>query len=382
MNILFISYSEVSLCKGNVRAAAMLHALADAGHRVDLLASYTDLPDHPHIRVLAGGGGMPLRRAKLRMEGLRAAGRNSYDAIHAVDESVFFAMRLCRWKKIPLIYDAARCFSGKAGSGPSNFWRFFPKHVERLEAKVLERATVIFSPCSALTADLRGMDRDAAIMQLEDIPTQPLYARQDTDKPILPKPSGKRPALSPSKRPGPVVVCCALPGHAVGFRNLLMAARKVVDAVPDATFFFKGAPRGQTEKMATNLDIADHCVFLFSDEPEPFLSALEIADAALLIPCEKSRYIHPQVYTLLRAGAPLVTIHDPAYDEVLTEKTSVCVLPNSESIAEGLLRVIHEPLFSLAVALEGQQLVADRHTYSSFKHKVRMTYHDLAKTAR
>ncbi len=175
------------------------------------------------------------------------------------------------------------------------------------------------------------------------------------------------------------MVCSALPGHAVGFRQLLMAARKVIDVVPGAVFFFKGAPQRQAEKMAANLDITDHCVFLSPDEPESFFSALEIADAVLMVPRGESRYIHPQVYTLLHAGAPLVTIHDAVYDKVLTEKTSVRVLSNSESIAEGLLRVIQEPLFSLAVALEGQQLVADRHTYSSFKHKVRMAYHGLAR---
>jgi len=393
MNILFISYAEVSLRKGEggVRAAGMLRALADAGHRVDLLAPFTDLPDHPHIRVLVGSGGKPLRRAqdrpvrraRLRMAGRYAAWRGSYDAVHAVDESVFFAMRLCRWKKIPLVYAATRCFSGKAGSGISGLGRFFPKHLHRLEAKVLERANIVFSPCSALTADLCGVDRDARIMQLEDIPAQPLYVQRNADKPIL---SSKEPALSspngpvlsPSKRPGPVVVCSALPGHAVGFRQLLMAARKVIDVVPGAVFFFKGAPQRQAEKMAANLDITDHCVFLSPDEPESFFSALEIADAVLMVPRGESRYIHPQVYTLLHAGAPLVTLHAAAYDEVLTEKTSVRVLPNSESIAEGLLRVVQEPLFSLAVALEGQQLVATRHTYSSFKHKIRMAYHDLA----
>ncbi|MEN8255876.1 MAG: glycosyltransferase [Verrucomicrobiota bacterium] len=388
MNILFISYAEVSLRKGGVRAAGMLRALADAGHRVDLVAPYTDLPDHPHIRVLIDSGDRPLRqaqdrpvrRAKLRMAGRRAVWRDSYDAVHAADESVFFAMRLCRWKKIPLVYAATRCFSGKAGSGMAGLGRFFPKHLHRLEAKVLERAAVVFSPCSALTADLRGVDRDARVVQLEDIPAQPLYAQQNADKPIL---SGKEPVLSSSNgpAPGPVVVCCALSGHAVGFRQLLMAARKVIDVVPDAVFFFKGAPQRPAEKMAANLDIADHCVFLPPDEPETFFSALGIADAVLMLPSGESRYIHPQVYTLLHAGAPLVTLPDAAYDEVLTEKTSVRVLPNSESIAEGLLRVVQEPLFSLAVALEGQQLVATRHTYSSFKHKIRMTYLDLAKTA-
>ena len=370
MNILFISYAEISLCRGSVRSVAMLYALADAGHRVDLLTPYIDLPDHPHIRVLVDSEGRSVRRSRLRVAGRRVARRNSYDAIHAVDEAIFFAMRLCRWKKIPLIYDAARCFSGKVGSRPSISGRFFPKHLRRMEAKVLERARIIFSPCCVLTADLRGVDGNVRVMQLEDIPVQPLYARRNTEPSVRSGPSGER--------SGRVVVCSALPGQTLGYRKLLMAARKVIEAEPDTTFFFKGITRDEAGKMMVNLDIAGHCIFLSSDDPKPFLSALEIADVVLMVPHGSSRYIHPQVYTLLHAAAPLVTVSTAVYDGVLTDKTSMHVLPNSESIAEGLLRVIHEPLLSLATALEGQQLVADRHTYSSFKHNMRMAYHGLA----
>ncbi len=356
---------------GSVRAAAMLRALADAGHRVDLVAPHTDLPDHPSIRVLAGGDDKLLRRAQLRRECLRTARRVSYDAIHAVDQAVFFADGLSRWKKIPLVYDASRRFTGKAGIGTSALWKLFPKQYLWMETRALDRAVIIFSPCSALTADLYSLEKNAMIVQLEDIPIQPLYARREIEKSTLLESFGKR--------SGWVIVCRILPGSIVGFRKLLMAARKVIDAEPNTSFFFKGGAREQAEKMAASLDIAGHCVFLSNKEPETFLSALEIADAVLLVPQEKSRYIHPQVYTLLHAGAPLVTLHESAYDEVLSEKTSIPVLPSSESMAEGLLRVIQEPLFSLAVATEGQQLVADRYTYSSFKHKVRMTYHQLFK---
>ncbi|MCF7816387.1 MAG: glycosyltransferase [Kiritimatiellales bacterium] len=371
MNILFISYAQLSLHGEGVRAVAMVRALADAGHRVDLLSPHSDLPDHPHIRVLGGGGENLFGRGKIRTAAMRAAGRVSYDAIHAVDESVFFAARLCRWKKIPLVYDASRCFSGKAGAGAPKLWKLFPNHFQRMEAKVMERAEIIFSSCSALTADLCGIDKDAAVVQLEDVPMQSLYARRGSDTSTL--------FASFEKRPNPVVVCSVLPGDAIGYRNLLLAARKVIDALPGTAFYFNGASCEQAEKMAANLDIAGRCIFLAPGDPNAFLAALDIADAILLVPQQDGRYIHPLVYTLLHAGAPLVTLHAAAYDEILAEKNSVRVLSSAESIADGLLRVIREPLFSLAVATEGQHLVANRYTYSSFKHKVRMAYYKLFK---
>lgn len=372
MNILFISYAEVSLRGNGVRAATMLRALADAGHLVDLVASRCDLSGHPQIRVLAGGGGAPCRRSRVRTASFRAASRMAYDAIHASGDAVFFAARLSRWKKIPLVYDAARRFAGQTMAGSPYWWRALSGRFARMEVAVLGRARIVYTPCSALASDLLGINKDAAVVQLEDVPIQPLFPRRDGDSHALFAPFGKR--------PGAVVVCSVLPGNAVGWCKLLMAARKVIDAVPDAAFFFTGNLDAKAGKMAANLDIAGRCVFLSPDEPESLLAALGEADAILLLPRLRGRYIHSQVYTLLHAGAPLVAIHEPAYDELLTESTSVRVLPSSEAIAEGLLRAIREPLFSLSVATEGQQLVADRYTYSSFKHKVRMTYNKLATT--
>ncbi len=369
MNILFISYAEVSLCGESVRTVAMLNALADAGHHVDLVAPHVHLPSHSYIRVLSGNDDKPCCRATVYRRCLHAVGRGSYDAIHAIDQAVFFATQLSRWKKLPLVYDAAQCFTRKREGGTSKFRTLFSKHYRRIERNALDRASIIFSPCSALTLDLHTMEKEAPVLQLEDVPVQPLYARQDIGKTDLLKSFGKR--------RDSVVVCCVLPKDTVSFRTLLMAVRKVIDVVPETLFFFKGNRCDPAKKMATNLDIIDQCIFLSDQKPETFLSALNIADAILLLPQGGDHYIHPQVYTLLHAGAPLVTIHNKAYDELLTEKTTVRVLSNSESIAEGLLRVIKEPLFSQAIATEGQQLVAARYTYSSFKHKVRMAYHSL-----
>jgi glycosyltransferase involved in cell wall biosynthesis len=178
-------------------------------------------------------------------------------------------------------------------------------------------------------------------------------------------------------RPATVVVCSILPGATEKLRKVLMAARKVADAEPTAAFFFKGAQLDLGEKMATSLDIADRCIFLPSDDSESFLSILGTADAVLLVPPGTSCYIHPQVYTLLQSGAPLVAVRDSAFDEVLTDQTSIQVLLSAESMAQGLLRALREPLFSQAIAAEGRQLAA-HHTFSSFKHQVRMAYRQLS----
>jgi hypothetical protein len=371
MNILFLSYDAISLDQGLVRSVAMLYALADAGHTVDLLAPHCDLPDHPHIRVLLDHRSKPACRLRVRSTGIRAMARGNYAVVHAIGDVVFHALDLCRWKKARLVYAATASSIGGSGTGASGLGRLFPGYVAWREARVLDKAAVVFSPCEVLTTDIGRLKQDVRCVQLEDIPAQSLHSMRYAKE---------SDALSTSrKRAGYTVLCSALPGHGIDLRTLFMAVRKVIESQSDTTFFFRGISRQKAEKIVASLDMKERCFFLPENEPIPFLSALESADAILMLPPAADRCCHEQVYTLLHAGAPIVTVHHTAYDHLLTDRTSVRVMPNSESISEGLLRTMQEPLFSLAIAMEGQQLIVGRHTYSSFKHKVRMTYHDLAK---
>ena len=370
MNVLFVSYAEISLRGEGMRSAAMLRALADAGHGVDVVAPLVRIQDHPCIRELAReDDGPPRKRSRMRAKARQAVRQTKYDAVHAVDDAVFFALRLVRWKKIPLVYDAVRRFSGKAGQAPSRLWKAFPRFLYRQEVKVLGRAALVYSSCAALTADLRAAEKNAAVVQLEDVPVQSLLPGLDIDKASL--------FSSLGGSAGAIVVCDMLPGSAAGLRNVLMAVLKVVEVIPDVTFFFLSEMPAQAGEMVQKLDISSNCVFLPPDDSETFLKALHVAAAALLIPPVGSRYIHPRVYTLLHAPAALVAVHDAAYDDVLTEQTTIPVLADSDSMAAGVLRAIQEPLFSRTIGTHGQQLVADHYSFSTFKHKVRMKYHEL-----
>lgn len=371
MDILFVTFGELSIGGGAVRSVSILRALADAGHHVDVVASHVDLPDHPNIRILMGSQKNTISKYRLRMEVLWATGRHPYEALHAVGDAVVFLSGMARLRKIRLVYQAVRCFSGPVGNGPSCLWRFFPGHFQRLEKRILLQSTAVLTPCRTLTSDLLAMVPDAEVAQIEDVPAQSLFCGREIDRGAL---------LSRFEEPSSaVVVCSILPGSRTGLRNLLMATRKVIDSIPAAVFFFKGSLVPEAKSMAASLDILGRCSFFAENETETFLSSLEIADAALLVPPSDGRYVHHEVFSLLRSSAPLVAVQNPAYGNLLTEQNSIQVLLSSESIAEGLLRAIQEPLFSLGIATEGQQLIAKTHSFSSFKHKVRMVYHEVLK---
>ena len=369
MHILFVTFGDLLTTGGSLRPVSILRALADAGHRVDVIARRADIPEHPQIRILKGGGGAEQPRRRLRMAILKAAGKSGYDALHAVDDAALFVSRISRLRKRRLVYDASRCFSGPHGSPPNRLWKMVPRHLEQCEKRLLQRASAVLTACSALKADLRALDPGASLVQIEDIPAQALY-RSGTDGAagLLSRFDGKTSS---------VVVCSLLPESQKELRTLLVGVRKVIESVPDAAFFFKGGLAAEGESLAANLDIQKRCSFFRTDETREFLSALDIADAALLVPQASCRYVHSEVFTLLNAPAPLVVVQNPAYENILNEQNCIPALPSSQGIAEGLLRAIKEPLFSLSIGVEGQQLIADSYSFSSFKHKVRMAYHEV-----
>lgn len=373
MNILFVTYGELSLGSGSVRPAAILRALAEAGHRIDVVARQADFPAHPNIRFLAGEEGKSAGRFHLRMAVAKAMRRGKYDVVHAVDEALFFASRIARLRKTKLVYDACRTFTGSGGTLPTGLWWLFPGYCKKSEQRALRKAALVLTPCATLVSDLQSLAKGVAPTQIEDVPVQSMYSSREVDRGGLLSRFGTA-ATS-------VVVCSVLPGSRREVRNLLMGIRKVLEAVPGAVFFFKGGVSSEAAGMVANLDIVGNCAFFGHEEMEGFVSALDIADAVLLFGRQDDRHIRNEVYTLLNAPAPLVAVQCSAYAHLLNEQNSIQVLGSSESIAEGLLRAIREPLFSLGIATEGQQLVADKYTFSSFKHKVRMAYHGVMKPA-
>jgi hypothetical protein len=369
MNILFVTFGELSIGSGTHHALSILRALADAGHQIDVIAGAAQIAPHPNVHMLAEPSDQVLSRRLLRRLFKKTVRKKAYQLVHVVDEALMCLAHCRWWRKVTVVYEASRCFSGANGIVPSWTWKLNPTHYASIEKKALSRTDLVLTSCELLTTDLNRLQKNLRIVQLESVPAQTLVPRSETDGKALLSHFG-----GPVARVG---VCCVRPGNRNGFRKLLMAARKVIDILPDAGFFFRGLPVDEARAMARNLDIHGQCVFLEDRETADYFSALDIADAALFVPCPADRYIDPEVFTVMNSSSALVAVQEAAYNGVLDERNSIQVLSTADSIAEGILRVFQEPLLALAIALEGQQLIANQHTFSSFKHRIRMAYHDL-----
>ena len=372
MNILFVTFGPLSAGAGAIRSVSLLRALADAGYRVDVIASQTDFGAHDNIHIICGDGARPVSRRKLRMEAVRAVGRKKYSVIHAVDDAVLTLYRLNKVKRSSaLVYEATRCFSGKDGDVPSRYWRLFPNHCRRVEQRMLERASLVFCACDELSTSLKRKFPKLPVAVIEDVPVQSLFCVQEVDREEI---------LAPFSGGASFIgVCSVLPGSNAELRTLLLGIRKVLEKIPGGVFFFKGVNPEKAAAMAANLEIETRCRFLLPEQEKLFLSVLSVADAALFVPVPGRCYMHPEVLSLLNSPALVVAVSESAYSTILSEQNSIQVHFTAQSIAEGLLKVIGEPLLALGMVSEARRMISDRYSFSSFKHKVRMAYHELTK---
>ncbi|NNJ70880.1 MAG: glycosyltransferase, partial [Kiritimatiellales bacterium] len=293
----------------------------------------------------------------------------SYDAVHAVDEVALFAAFIGIHRKAPVMYHARRCFSGPAGYPPSVLWKIFPAYFGRLEKKVLVRSSAVFSHSPRLSLDLKERHGRVRTFEFNDVPLQSLVAN-NTDEPHQLK---KYFEVAPSH----IVVFRVLSDTRKELGKTMRAVRKIADAVPATAFFIIGQTGPDAENMAASLDVKNRCAFLEQRQTEEFLAALDVADVSVLLPDPDGRYVHEDVYTLLRAAVPLVAVKDAVYDDLLNSGNSIAVLSDAASIADGVVQAIQEPLFSRSLAAQGQQLIADRFSYSSFRHKFRMACNEV-----
>ena len=369
MNILFVTFGELSIGSGTHRSLSILRALADAGYHVDVIAAGAQIASHPNVNVLAGPSDRMLSRRHLRRMFTTAARRKRYQLVHLVDDAALCLAHGMWWRRVKVVYEASRCFTGPNGIAPSWRWKLTPTYYDRIEKKILRRTDLVLTSCDMLSTDLERIRKDVRTVRLEPVHAQALLPREETDgTTLLSRLEGSTSG---------VVTCCIRPGNGKELRKLLLAARKVIDALPGVGFFFRGLPVAEAGPMALNLDISGRCVFFERDETADYYAALDIADAVLFVPEPGGRYVDPELFSALHSPSALVAVQEAAYSGVLDAQNSIQAVSTAESIAEGILRVFQEPLLALAIAVEGQQLIASRHTFSSFKHKIRMTYHDL-----
>jgi glycosyltransferase involved in cell wall biosynthesis len=378
LRILFLAPQPFFEVRGTPLAVlAMVRALAQLGHRVDLLTYRQGEPIALDGVVHRRSLGLPVGRvragpsaAKLLLdvpfmaEAFWRMGTGGYDLVHAVEEAAPLAAPLARALGLPLVVDVDSSIpdqlreSGFARRGP------LPWAARRLERYALRRSAAVITVCSSLTDAARARAPEARIFQIEDPPLV---------DPGQPPPAERVAALRRELGldAAPVVLYS---GNFEPYQgvDLLVEATALV---PEAQLVLMGGEPAEIASLRARA--SNRCVFAGKRPPAELPAFLALADV-VVSPRRSGANTPFKVYTYLASGKPLVATRIPTHTQLLDDSTAFLVEPSTAGLAAGIRQVLGDRAAAAARAARASKMIEDSYSPARYAEKVRDAYAALS----
>jgi glycosyltransferase involved in cell wall biosynthesis len=369
----------------NVRQ--MAQTLCEAGHEVHLATYSMGAPVsisglHIH-RALAVPGvrDVPIGFSwrKVVLDGSLAlrvwaliAGRR-FDVVHAVEESVFFALPAARLRGIPVIYDMDSSLSEQLAYGGHIRNGALLRLVQRMERAALRRAQLAITVCTSLTDAVRAAVPTVPVAQIEDCPLE-----EALRAPVPEQVEQLRASHGIGSRRA-VVYTGNLEGYQ-GIDLLLEAFVHVAHARDDAVLVLVGGTPVQFEKVsqrARALDLGDRVVMPGS-RPADEMPEWMALGSVLVSPRLHGANTPLKLYSYMWSAVPIVATDLPTHTQVLDATTAVLRAPAAEAIANGIIEVLADPSRFAPLGAAARARVASDYSRDAFRRKLLAAYGSIA----
>lgn len=378
MKILLLAPHPFYQERGTPIAVRLLaETLAGDGHRVDLLTYHEgeDVDIHPHValhRSPAPPGvhgikpGFTVKKlicdAWMAPVAMRMARRGGYDVVHAVEESVFMAMRIHRRTGIPYVFDMDSSMPRQIME-KLPWMRPFGRLMCGFERCALRRAAAVVPVCDYLAEIARdGGARRVAI--LRDVPLfDDAGGPPDTDVPDLPE------------LPAPVFLYVGNLERYQGIDLLLEAfALAAANGGAGSLVIVGGADRdvrAYGEKVA-RLGIAER-VALTGPRPVAELPHLLQRADVLVSPRIKGGNTPMKVYSYLMAGKPVLATAIESHTQVMAPDIALLAKPAPDAFAAAMQQLAADPTLRRSLGEAGARRARKDFSLDAY----RQTLHDL-----
>jgi glycosyltransferase involved in cell wall biosynthesis len=285
-----------------------------------------------------------------------------YDAVHAVEESIYFAL-LLRWRhRAKVIYDMDSSLAEQLVDSHTLLRPVAPL-LRRIEQWAIRSAEVVAPMCRDLAdyaAELRPED-DAVVLH---------------DVPINVKDSTRR---NGQTSPDSAARCQAL---YVG--NL--EAYQGIDMLIDAAAFLHpgcgvrirvvGGPEAEAERLgriAQRRGLEDRIQFV---GPRPLVELHDVLAEAdiLLSPRSKGDNTPLKLYSYMESGRAILATRLRTHTQILDDSTALLVSPDAAAFARGLLLLATDEELRRELGESAKQRVRRSYSPASFTRRVREIY--------
>lgn len=382
MKILFLAPQPFYTHRGTpIAVRLMLQALSEQGHCIRLLTFHegedVDIPNvHIHripaLSFLKGvRPGFSWKKlvcdALMAVETLKWIKRDTYDIVHAVEESAFIAMFARMFSAPPYIYDMDSCLSDQI----LNRYRslgWSRSFLTLLEKIVVRKSMAVVAVCKELADMAKKYAPLIPVLRLEDVSL--LEEKENANK---------REKLQLETYHGTTVMYIGNLEIYQGIALLLEALDILIDRVQNIRAVIVGGERKHIQmyqEMAHRLGIENKVCFA-GPRPVSELGTLMKQADILVSPRVQGGNTPMKIYSYLDSGRPLVATRLTTHTQVLDDEISVLVDPLPEKLAEGILRLIESPDLAAQMARKAKKRVEIFYSYGAFKEKLSTFYRCL-----
>lgn len=382
MKILVLAPQPFFQNRGTPIAVRLLvETLAAGGHEVHLLVFHEGDDIHTENVTIHRTPALPGLRAIppgfsikkivcdffLAIKAFRLQRKFRFDIIHAVEESVFIAMVIDKFAKVPYVYDLDSLLSDQL-LAKIKILRPFRRLFEFMERAAVGGSTGVIPVCRALEEKILAIDKTKLLVRLEDISF--LQENTSESREILRK-------RYPCRQK--IVMYVGNLEKYQGVALLLEAFAQVDQGKVDCTLIcIGGTPADITlySEQAEMLGIGDRALFI---GPRP-LNALGIYLAqadALVSPRTEGENTPMKIYSYMDSGKPVLATRIVSHTQVLDEENAYLAAPDPTSMAAALTRLLTNDEEAFSRAKVAKQKVAEEYSRPAYENKLTNFYKEV-----
>jgi glycosyltransferase involved in cell wall biosynthesis len=388
MRILLIAPQPFFAQRGTpINVRQMVQTLSEAGHEVHLatypmgepvamprLVIHRALPI-PGVRTVPIG--FSWRKVALDASlALRVwvllAGRR-FDVVHAVEESVFFALPIARMRRIPVIYDLDSWMSDQLAYGGTVRNPAILRLLRRMERAALRRSRLAITVSASLSDVVHEMEPGVPVAQIEDSPMDEALRAPDPARV-----ASLREIFGVGERRA--IVYTGNLERYQGIELLLLAFARVAPVRADVALVLVGGSSAQIDDgraRAASLGISDRVV-LTGHRPATEMPEWMAMGTLLVSPRLHGGNTPLKLFSYMWSAVPIVATNLPTHTQVLDPGSAMLCAPTPEDMASGILAVLDDPARYASLGAAARARVARDYSRDAFRRKLLAAYDSIA----
>lgn len=298
--------------------------------------------------------------------------KQSYDLIHAVEESATLAMLYKPFSKVPYIYDMDSVITEQLLEKSRKFKAVVPL-VRFFESNTIKNSQAVVAVCQAI-ADYAHRYKHDNIFLLKDIS---LISNENPDNHV----DDLRSYVASDVKIGLYI------GNLEGYQG--------IDLLLDALSYYKEKYNnvclliigGKPEDIdhytvrAQNLGLSTMIRFLGPRSIDDMGAYMQQADF-LLSPRTKGINTPMKIYSYLASGVPVLATALPTHTQVMTDEIAFLSPANAKEFAETMNTLVSEPQIAKNKSACAKDFIQANHSIDAFTKQVDFIYDAIAKTIR